>query len=237
MASHLIKRMRQRLRAPEPSVLAAELPLRRKQLVLARAIRNTVLPQELWLESGESRLGISAAWRRIYGISLRVPEGEDINLRIPDIPQAEQPRIAAILHSCIRQFLDQDKDIRQGAEPLAEVFPQTGGLPAGVVLRAAPRLRAKPALHVVPAADPANPIEAAMPDNALSGSAPPVSTMPVSMADMVARLQVALGPRLLLVWLPADGRDMAECLGTMSGPPEIRSFRPQELGLILRDRP
>ena len=88
-------------------IISAGLPLRRKQLLLARAIGDTVLPQRIWLGCGENRLGIDAGWRRIYGITLQIPGNAEVNLHLDQIDAAGRPLSRAEIEAQLTGLLQE----------------------------------------------------------------------------------------------------------------------------------
>lgn len=235
-------------------IIAAGLPLRRKQLLLARAIGDTVLPQRIWLGCGENRLGIDAGWRRIYGITLQVPDGADVNLHLDGLDAAGREVIAARLNGCIRQFLSREHDLTPRFELLEGTFAPDDGLPAGIVLEPG---QPTPVADLPPAAPATEPPEAAPEDTGVIDApvteAPTAGTpapedprtgirtssapmAPTSMAGVISGLQAHLGHDLLMVWLPAnEDPGPAEALSATAKGIALREFRPQELGLLIRE--
>lgn len=230
-------------------IISAGLPLRRKQLLLARAIGDTVLPQRIWLGCGENRLGIDAGWRRIYGITLQIPGNAEVNLHLDQIDAAGREAVAARLNSCIRQFLARDHDLTQRFELLDGNFGQDEGLPAAIVLepdQPTPVADPVPAVSAIPVSEA--PVTHTTVTEAPVGTAPATEAphteihtrsdpmAPTSMAEVISGLQTQLGHDLLMVWLPAsEDPGPAEALSATEEGIALREFRPQELGLLIRE--
>lgn len=259
LASSIRRRISPRRRNAEAMPISGSLPLRDKQLMIARTVRATILPQIIWLSCPHSRLGIVAANRHLHGIEMQETDGENLSLRLSDLEDDEQTRIGEILHACVSQFLDQNIDLLREFEAIDEGFAMDEGLSARVLLN--PKFK--------PANRPPEVVEFKAASRTTSNAAPPAGAAPASQTtadqsnetvdettneaaagegaegmpattaqeQLAVTLQTRLGGPLLLIWLPpSDSNDDALAIETHIYHMETTEFRPQMLGRILGKR-
>ncbi|MDR2857780.1 MAG: hypothetical protein LBV50_08020 [Novosphingobium sp.] len=219
------RRISPRRRNAEAMTLTADMPLRRKQLLVARILRNTIVPQMLWLHAGAGRIGILGANRRIQGISLRLADHEESDLHCAGPDSGNWRKTAEIVHEHVRGFLARKTDISRSFEQVDADFPAEDGLPAGIVV--SPRYadmqrgRHAPAVAVTEAPPPAR--------KADCGSDAQTAQSPTILHEL-------FGDKILLIWMPPnpDQEGLAVEIGkdTMT----TSSFQLRMLGRLLQDR-
>lgn len=240
-------------RRQQTEPLHGALPLRGKKLALARTIRGTILPQTIWLCGDGDRLGFTAAHRRLYRIEFRADGAPGRTVDLFGFQDADdRVRTGEILHELVDEYLRQDQDLTRSFETVAEEFPPEDGLSAYVLIRPEHHRRPPLVLHpapetddaaqtvpqpaAAPAAAPAAPAKPQRARPARPPQRPAAPDAPTPQEALAVALTRRLGPRLILIWLPADGDATAVAIRTNGETREVEEFPPRALATQLRRR-